>query len=61
MNRRSALTIQIIGKGRVILTKFCAVMNMQGPVAKKSFQIHVEVIACLSRPAAEAEMKKAVE
>ena len=61
VNRRSALAMRIIGRGRAALTKFCAVMNMQGPVAKKSFQIHVEVIACLSRPAAEAEMKKAVE
>ena len=61
VNRRSALAMRIIGRGRAALTKFCAVMNMPGPVAKKSFQTHVKAIARVSKEVAEAEMKKAVE
>ena len=37
INRRSALAMQIIGRGRASLTKFCSVMNMPGLVAKKSY------------------------
>ena len=61
VNRRSALAMRIIGRGRAALTKFCAVMNMPGPVAKKSFQTHVKAIARVSKEVAETEMKKAVE
>ena len=35
VNRRSALAMRIIRRGRAALTKFCAVMNMPGPVPKK--------------------------
>ena len=59
VNRRSALAMRIIGRGRAALTKFCAVMNMPSPVAKKSFQTHVKAIARVSQQVAEAEMKKA--
>lgn len=34
--------MRIIGRGRAALTKFCAVMNMPGPVVKKPFQTHVK-------------------
>ena len=61
INRWSALAMRIIGRGRASLTKFCAVMNMPGPVAKKSFATHVKQIACVSQQVAEAEMKKAVK
>ena len=61
VNRRSALATRIIGRGRAALTKFCAVMNMPGPVAKKSFQTHVKAIARVLKEVAETEMKKAVE
>ena len=60
VNRRSTLAMRIIGRGRAALTKFCAVMNMPGPVAKKSFQTHVKAIARVSKQVAEAEMEKAV-
>ena len=59
VNRRSALAMRIIGRGRAALTKFCAVMNMPSPVAKKSFQTHVKAITRVSQQVAEAEMKKA--
>jgi len=61
INRRSALAMQIIGRGRASLTKFCAVMNMPGPVAKKSFTTHVKAIARVSQQVAEAEMQKAAK
>ena len=61
INRRSALAVRIIGRGRASLTKFCAVMNMPGPVAKKSFATHVKQIACVSQQVAEAKMEKAVK
>jgi len=39
INRRpAAIAMRIIGRGRASLTKFCAVMNMPGPVAKTSFR-----------------------
>ena len=53
--------MRIIGRGRAALTKFCAFINMPGPVAKKSFQMHVKAIARVSKQVAEAEMEKAVE
>ena len=49
----------IIGRGRAALTKFCAVMNMPGPVVKKSFETHVKAIARVSKQVAEPEMDKA--
>lgn len=61
VNRRSALAMRIIGRGRASLTKFSAVMNMPGPVAKKSFATHVNQIACVSQQVAEAKMEKAVK
>ena len=62
INQRSALAVRIIGRGRASLTKFCAdVMNMAGPVAKKSFVTHVKQIACGSQQVAEAEMEKALK
>ena len=45
INRRLALAMRIIGRGRASLTKFCAVMNMPGLVAKKSFTTHMKAIA----------------
>lgn len=51
----------IIRRGRAVLTKFCAVMNMPGPVAKKSFQTHVKAITHVLKQVAEAEMEKAAE
>lgn len=53
--------MQIIGRGRASLTKFCSVMNMPGLVAKKSFTTHVKAIARVSQQVAEAEMQKAVK
>ena len=53
--------MQIIGGGRASLTKFCAVMNIPGPVAKKSFTTHVKAIARVSRQVVKAEMQKAVK
>ena len=53
--------MRIIGRGRASLTKFCSVMNMPGPVAKKSFTTHVKAIARVSQQVAEAEMQKAVK
>lgn len=61
INRRTALAMRIIGRGRASLTKFCSVMNMPGPVAKKSFTTHVKAIARVSQQVAEAEMQKAVK
>ena len=61
INRRSALAMRIIRPGRASLTKFCAVMNMPGPVAKKSFTTHVKAIARVSQQVAVAEMQKAVK
>ena len=61
VNRRSALAMQITGRQRAALTKFCTVMNMPSPVAKKSFQTHVKAITRVSQQVAEAEMEKAVK
>ena len=61
INRRSALVMRIIGRGRASLTKFCAIMNMLGPVAKKSFTTHLKRIPCVSQQVAEAKMEKALK
>ena len=61
VNRRSTLAMRVIGKGRAALVKFCAVMNMPGPVATKSFNTHVKAIARVSQDVAESEMKKAAK
>ena len=52
--------MRVIGR-RAGLTKFCAVMNMPGPVAKKSFNTHVKAIARVSQQVAESEMEKAAK
>ena len=59
--KRSALAMRIIGRGRACLTKFCTVMNMPGPVAKKSFNTHMQVIALVSQQVVEIKMQKAVK
>lgn len=58
VNRRSKLAMRLIGRGRAALVKFTAVMNMPGPVKKKSFATHVSRIAKVSKLVAEADMKK---
>lgn len=61
INRRSALAMRIIGRGRASLTKFCAVMNMPGPVAKKSFTTHVKAIARVSQQVANGKRTRRME
>lgn len=58
VNRRSALAMCVIGRGRAALTKSCAVMNMPGPVAKQSFNMHVLAMAPISQHVAEAKWKR---
>ncbi|XP_032242112.1 uncharacterized protein LOC116620586 [Nematostella vectensis] len=61
VNRRSALAMRVIGRGRAALVKFCAVMNMPGPVKPKSFSSHVRAIHRVSKQVAGSEMAKAVK
>ena len=57
VNRRSALATRLIGRSRAGLVKFAAVMNMPGPVEKKSFATHVSRIATVTEQV--AKMQKA--
>ena len=61
INRRSALVMRIIGRGRASLTKFCAVMNMPGPVAKKSFTTYVKAITRVSQQVANGKRTRRME
>ena len=61
VNRRVTLAMRVIGKERSALVKFCAVMDMPGPAAKKSYNTHVKAISRVSQEVAEYEMKKAAK
>ena len=58
INRRSALAMRTIGKGRQALKKLCAVMDLPEPVHKSSYSSHCEALHTVTVDFGKESMKR---